>query len=332
MNRKMIENHLKSAVDAMTPDLLDGIDLTTSQEPPVPVQRKSLWPMAAARRGMAVAACICAVTVGGVLWQENRVAAVVELDVNPSIALTLNWRNKVLDVQALNQDAQAVVNTAKIRGAKADEAVGSLIGSMVSQGYLQSDRSTILVTVNQKDQEKSAALKEEMGKALEQSLEEHQVQAVVYSQEVVPTEETRQLAETYQISCGKAEFLQGLIDSNEDLNEEHLEDMAQLNMEQLSQEIEALEYALGGSVQMMFDSQENVVETTVPEETVGEDTGAEEWNEDGKEIELTGNPDEFGEIATPAMPVAPATPADAFPTATPLDAEEDEKEMDEKEI
>lgn len=366
MTRREIELQLKLAVDAMTPDVLSRIDLTTPQEMPVPeafedLQKRRSWlpgSWLSGRRGgvLAAAACLC-LMFGGLAWQEGRVVSVVGLDVNPSIELSLNWRDQVLKAQALNEDASEAVDASALRGRSVEDAVGEVIGSLADSGYLQEESSAILVTVSRVSRGNSGQLQETVGKSVETSLEEKQVTAVVYSQQLEPDSRTEQLAEEYDISLGKAGFLQNLADQNESLSEEQLGDMARLNMGQLSETIAENQYALGDRVtataggtgapeEITGDEPETEAEPDLQEtsEPVTEPSGEEPETAEETETEADQNgsgsetvqetnedrprPDEIAgdepetevpETATPAngQEIETATPANAEPETEP---------------
>jgi len=63
--------------------------------------------------------------------------AYVDIDVNPSIELSLNRFNRVIDVHAYNADAEIVLRNVSIRNKTCEEAVEILIDEMDVLGYLE---------------------------------------------------------------------------------------------------------------------------------------------------------------------------------------------------
>ena len=135
-NNDEIAGHLRSAVEALTPDVLSRIDFTTPQEiyagPSKTVRLYRRMRTAA----LAAAACLAlAVVSGGVAgYQNRRVDSVIGIDVNPSIELSVNRRDKVLRAEALNADAREVLDNMDLENVDLDIAVNALIGSMVRHG------------------------------------------------------------------------------------------------------------------------------------------------------------------------------------------------------
>lgn len=237
-NNDEIAKHLKSAVDTLTPDILDRIDLTTPQEIYTGPSKVTRMYRKMRTAVTVAAACLCVAVLGmGVAgYQNGRVESVIGIDVNPSIELSVNRNDKVLKAEPLNSDANEILDNMELKNVDVDIAVNALIGSMVRHGYLSDLDNAILVTVANDDRQKASELRQNVVVDIEASLEEHKVQAVVYDQQAPVTSDVRELAQKYGISYGKAYFLQELIDEN-DLGDEDMEEFAGMTMEQIAKEI-----------------------------------------------------------------------------------------------
>lgn len=238
-NKEQIEYHLKSAVDSLTPDVFDRIDLSVPQDVVVPISR-----YAGVRRqlrilGTAAAACFCAVLMTGGIYayQNKQVESVIGIDVNPSIELSVNRKDEILTAQALNSDALEIIDGMDLKGVDLDIAVNAIIGSMVKHGYLQDLDNAILVTVNNDSISKAQNLRTTVVADIQDSLKENQVQAVVYDQQAVETDEVKQLAEQYGISYGKAYFLDELISQSQELTMADMGKLATMTMEEIAKDL-----------------------------------------------------------------------------------------------
>ena len=67
--------------------------------------------------------------------------SIVGLDVNPSVELSINRKERVLKADALNEDARTILQGMDLKGVELNVAVNAIVGSMVSNGYLDSDQS-----------------------------------------------------------------------------------------------------------------------------------------------------------------------------------------------
>ncbi|MBS6646502.1 MAG: hypothetical protein KH366_23255 [Clostridiaceae bacterium] len=272
-----IEQRLFSAVTQITPDVLDKIDLSVPQEKAV--KQASVVSFNRLRKGMAaVAACICLITVtGGVYaYGEMKVVSVVGIDVNPGIELSLNRRSRILKAEAVNTDGADILSDVDIKGKKFDQAVESLVDTMLNQGYLKEDYNAVLITVTDVKNRKreKGTIRDTAVQDVEKTLQDKDVKAVVYDQEIEVTPELKELAQEYGISCGKAYFVQNIISENEELNMDDMEELSALNITQLSQEIENqdLQFASGDETEDDFIFGDDAEET---EEASGEEESEE---------------------------------------------------------
>ena len=203
MSSQEIEQHLKSAVDALAPDIFDRLDLSVPQQKPRPDDgREKIVSLQRRMRGMAVAAaaCLCLVTAGGGAWhyqyQNRQIDSVIGIDVNPSVELSISRKNRILKAEPLNADAESIMEDMDLKGVELNVAVNAVIGSMVIHGYLDDLDNAILVTVSNDSIKKATALRSSVVEDIEQTLQENQVKAVVYDQQVIEEDAARKLADT----------------------------------------------------------------------------------------------------------------------------------------
>ncbi|MDO5407530.1 MAG: hypothetical protein Q4F28_09400 [Eubacteriales bacterium] len=312
LNVDEIEQHLKSAVDALTPDVLGRIDLTRGQEPEMQrldvkthepgTQRldvKMHEPGAGAdetdfpgqwtggnhrqnrgwmrRFALAAAACICVAFVGGgmIQYRDRKVDSVIGIDVNPSVELSINRKHRVLGTRALNTDAVEIMTDMDLKGVELNVAVNAVIGSMVTHGYLDELDNAILVTVSNDSVAKATELRTSVVDDIERTLKENQVEAVVYDQQVVEKDEMKELADRYGISYGKAYFLKELIEQNEGLTMDDMKELSNMTMEEIAKKITEDSFALGGLASKVERTGETAETKTAAPEAGSEADGTE---------------------------------------------------------
>lgn len=149
------------------------------------------------RRGtpwMALAAClalvILATTVVPSFFGVGQVETVVALDVNPSIEINVDSREKVVAVTPLNEDAVKVIGEMDFKKVDLDVAVNALVGSMLKNGYLTMDRNSILVSVQSNDKAAEAALQKRLSDDVAALLNGSNIQASVLTQSFTRPEAT----------------------------------------------------------------------------------------------------------------------------------------------
>lgn len=240
MTNDQMERRLSAALDKTAPDDVDGVlsRCTERKGTVVPMKnnRMKKWMQT-------VAACLAVLLLGGgglLVQQAHAVTSVVSLDVNPSIELRVNSREKVVSCQALNQEAQAVLEDMDggrdLKGVKADVAVNAIVGSLVRCGYLDSLSSAILISVEDKDQARAQRLQQELTGAVDGALAAGDSRAAVLSQTVQQDKELEKQAKANNISTGKAALIRQAMALNGSLT---FEGLAQLSVEELRDLIEA---------------------------------------------------------------------------------------------
>lgn len=236
MTEQELNRRLKQALDAAAPDDLDGVlsRCAPREETVVPLR-----PKRRSHTRALIAACLTLVLVGGaggVFYQRaNAVASVVSLDVNPSIELKVNQKEKVLACTPLNEEAEAVLSGmgggADLKGTKLEVAVNAVVGALVSSGYLDSLSSAILISVEDQDQDRASRLRQELTGAVDSVLQSQSSGAAVLSQTVDASADLDQQAREYHISTGKANLVNQVIAQNDSLS---FDALAKLTVEELS--------------------------------------------------------------------------------------------------
>ncbi len=151
----------------------------------------------------------------GQFYRVNKaVASTISLDVNPSIEISINEKERVLAVNAMNEDARVVISNMDFTGNTLDVTINALIGSMLRNGYLNEITNSILVSVDNTDPVKGTALQQKLAGEIDSLLQTETFHGSVLSQTVTSTDELQTLADTYGITQGKAQLIQKIIDHN----------------------------------------------------------------------------------------------------------------------
>lgn len=242
MKNKEIKRLLNSAAQKTAPDVLDSVlsgceqqkgrnfvmtNATTSESPR---RRPGI-------RGLAIGiAAFCLLLVGGIggfFGYQNMYAvdSVVAFDVNPSIRLEVSRQEKVLSAEPLNADASKILFDMNLEGTDLNVATNAIIGSMLRNGYLSDIANSILITVENGDDEKAAALQQELVDEINQILVSNNIEGSILSQTLTASDDLKAKAETYGISTGKASLIEGILAENTQYT---FEDLASLSIRELN--------------------------------------------------------------------------------------------------
>lgn len=237
MTDKELERKLERAACHAAPDDLQEVLSRCEPRKGTVIEMKKTM-KSNTRRWLAAAACFALLLVGaggGMLYQQSyAVASVVSLDVNPSIELKVNQKQKVLSCTALNEDAQKVLaemdGGAALKGTKLDVAVNALVGGLVRHGYLEEVSSAILISVEDKNTERAAKLEQELTASVGNVLNQQFPSASVLGQTLVKNDALTNKAQANHISTGKAALVESILAMNSKLD---FNKLAALSVEEL---------------------------------------------------------------------------------------------------
>ncbi len=230
-----MEKHLRSAVKQMTPVCAETVwqqpvERATGDEWYLKKEAKSTSNRGKLVRFLASAAACLVICISAVGLMDHRKDATVYLDVNPSVELQINSRDKVLSANGENADGEVILGDMDLKGTDLDVALNAIIGSMVQHGYLNEAQKMILLSVDSKNEQRAKVLRQQISTELNANLASFLGSGSVLDQSVAATDELKQLAQQYEITPGKALLLQRLTEENPNLDYEKL---AKLPMNEL---------------------------------------------------------------------------------------------------
>lgn len=242
MNKRKTEKTLSDAIGAVIPsDMFDKIEKRLDPEKERIVTMNEIRKTGRKPKLIAAALAACILIVlgafGGVFYANNlAIDSVIDIDVNPGIEIKTNRKNTVREVNAVNADAEKVLDGMELKGTDIKVAVNAIVGSMVRNGYLTEGKNGILVTVSNSDGEKALELKNAVVCNINEALSENSVTASIIDQTVTDVSAAREFAANNGISVGKAIFVLKLAEKDPSFKAEEL---AKMNLRQLAQLISA---------------------------------------------------------------------------------------------
>ena len=229
MTDRNVEQALRTALEHAAPNDVESVLLRcddrkgnvipmTNQNP----EKKNRKPLRLA--ALAAAACLVLAIGGGSIYynQSQTAASIVSLDVNPSIELVLNRRERVLRATPLNEDAAAVLDGMDLTGSTLDVAVNALMGSLLKNGYVDELANSILITVEDDNAARASQLESQLTETVNAVMTSSSINGAILSQVVNQNQDLQAKADEYGISLGKAQLIQQLVDQNPTLTFESL--------------------------------------------------------------------------------------------------------------
>lgn len=146
---------------------------------------------------------------------QKRVETIIGLDVNPSIELHVNAQDRIVAVLAVNADANIVLNGMELTGSTTDVAVNAILGSMYKNGYLGASSNSILVSIDNKNEEVSREIETRLVEDINETLQSYSLDAAILSQTVMKVDNAvTQTASDHEMSQGRMLLIQKIIDNN----------------------------------------------------------------------------------------------------------------------
>ncbi|MBM6679287.1 PepSY domain-containing protein [Pseudoflavonifractor capillosus] len=225
MTDQELEQKLRTALEHAAPDDFQGVldrisPKTRTEQAPIPFEaaarkKKRRWaPLAAA----ACLALVVAAGGGGWYLQNNTVASVVSLDVNPSVTLNVNSKEKVLSAVPVNEDGGDILAGMDLTGVQLDVAMNAIVGALLTQGYVDELANSILITVEDDDAGRGARLQQELTDQADAILANTSVNGAILSQTIQNSQQLQELSDAYGITTGKAALIQTIVDTGNSLH------------------------------------------------------------------------------------------------------------------
>lgn len=180
----------------------------------------------------------------------------ITLDINPSIKIELNKDKKVINVTALNDDAKEVINE-DFKEKTFEEEI-ELLSVNLNNKHLLED-ATIIVTIENMDE---TEVKDILNKSFE-------TKSVTYDL-LIPqiTESAKEIANKYNISQGKAAYLENIINENPKLN---IKDIASSSVKEIDDKINTIKEEEKNNKPNNSASSQNKVKPSVGRPTNAQD-------------------------------------------------------------
>lgn len=261
MNDDRILNTINDEIVRMTPSNFDLVKSKCSgantQKENIIVMKKNNY-----KKFISVAAAFAVIisAIFAFYLPFNKVDSIIDIDVNPAISIKTNRNEKIIDIDTLNEDGKIVIGNMDLKGVDLQIAINALIGSMLKNGYITDTQNTVLVSVSNKNADKQQKLLKNLSEDIDGALKERNVEGAVLTQSLKLDEDTSSLARKYNISEGKAVFINYILAENPKLSYDSL---AGLSISELALMIEP-ELKNSANVPEVNTSSQNEPATTVP--------------------------------------------------------------------
>ena len=152
----------------------------------------------------------------------------LSIDVNPSIEMTYNRMNKVVEVKGLNPEGEAILAKLKANRGDVDDVVESIVAELVSAGYLTDINAKLLLSAD--DSHLSRQLLTRLNYEVIYWLREHAEEKDILSQVVSLDDDDASIAKRNGISLGKYLLVKQIFG---DLDDDQLDTVKNMSVGQM---------------------------------------------------------------------------------------------------
>lgn len=220
MKDREILDHIKNSIDGAPIDLLDTIksQQVVKMLKHDDITRQSKVSFKPIMSFLSAAAVFMLVFFN---FQQLRLPdSQIYLDVNPGIQITTNKKDKVIKLEPINKDAKDIIENIEFKNQELDVVTGNILDSLVGKAYLNEDSDVMLVSVYNKDSEKSKRQVSELNDLIHSKFNDKH--PILLSQSLDSSDTVDEFAKKYGVSVGKMTFIRNMIILNPDLKTEDL--------------------------------------------------------------------------------------------------------------
>ena len=167
--------------------------------------------------GFGLAFAVVLFFVGLIYFKNDNRVAVIGIDVNPSLELSINSKNKVVSVNTNNEDGKKVLGDMDLKGSNVDVAVNAIFGSMVKMGYINENDNSILISMVEGNYDV-----DKLANNVYSYLKNEKLDSSILTQNLDTTSYDKDLSKKYNISVSKVKLIRSILNKNSLYNFEEL--------------------------------------------------------------------------------------------------------------
>lgn len=189
---------------------------------------------------LSLGACIILGSGGGAYAYAKTPVAYVSMDINPSVELGVNAFEKVVSVEAYNEDGEKILEGTNLINANVSDAVGTVISNAISDGYITKDVTTtaaveVEITTSTDKENVATKLNESLKEVADATLDNNNVDVEVETKNVALArrDEARKLG----ITPGKLNLIQKLQELDSTIDVEDYKDSSVKEIQKKTKEL-----------------------------------------------------------------------------------------------
>ncbi len=148
----------------------------------------------------------------------------IDVDINPSIEITANMYNRILNVEGINEDGKNLINGDIPKYKNLNEGIEKILDRAIKEGYIREEYdNAVMFTVSGKNEVKTKELSEKVQNVAEIRIKNSNNKSQIIIENV--TVEEREEARNLGVSPGKLILSEKLINLNPEINVDEVIDL-----------------------------------------------------------------------------------------------------------
>ena len=239
MNKSKFEERITTSFKSETPDILDKIKSSDQFYVPDKVKKYDFSRFFNKRLSYSLASVfVLAIVLFSVLTSGTSldpvVASTVTIDINPSIEITLDEDDNVINITAINSDGELLIDRdIKFRGLSLDETIEIIIAEAIVRGFIVDDTEDNIILIDVSSEELDIKARVEQALEVKITSEMAKVARAVQvrreNREDLTEDEVEELkddASQFRISLAKLHLINQIIDEDDTYTIEDLKDLS----------------------------------------------------------------------------------------------------------
>ncbi len=171
-----------------------------------------------------------------IINNDEKVVSTITLDINPSIEIKLNKKEKVVSIIPLNDDAKEIVNDS-LKGKTIEETIDSITDNLIEKGYAKEGELLEVILYTNGDISNEQIIIE-----LTSTFKEKRIDSGVIVVDKI-TSDDEELSKKYNVSPAKVSYIKSIAEENENIS---LEDLTDKSVNELKEIKETKKYCDDG--------------------------------------------------------------------------------------
>lgn len=242
MKKSNFEETMYSTLSTLTPDVLDKIKASDQFYVPEKTKKYDFSSFFTKRLSYSLASVFVLAIIMISLLSSNTsnpvVASTVTIDINPSIQITLDEDDNVINVSEINADGVLLIeSTRTFRGLTLDETIEIIIEQAIAKGFIvdSTEENIILINVEANKAEIKARVEAALDTIITQEMNRfnHQVRVTREIRDELSEDEVNALKDTagqYKLSYAKLLLINRIIAADDSYT---IEDLKELPVKEL---------------------------------------------------------------------------------------------------